>query len=239
MYPMLFYARLSITPSASQSVEAAIEAYLAPRRLLVVLDNCEHILESAPRFTDWLTRAPQLKLLCTGVVCGSICMARQWPVPPLPVPDLAQPPDVERWGQLPAMQLLLARVRATEPAFSITADNLLPLAALCVALDGLPLALELAAVRLRDVPPAALVQQLLLLRGNGRLSSTWLQAQTKRNVAERHHTLQAAIDWSVRRLPSSNKTPFSAWACLWVVLRSGHSGHRRRRAWGVVPIGAG
>ncbi|NJN55717.1 MAG: hypothetical protein HC804_13805, partial [Anaerolineae bacterium] len=79
------------------------------------------------------------------------------------------------WGQLPAMQLLLARVQAADPTFQLTAVNSLPLATLCVALDGLPLALELAAVRLRDLPPDLLVQQLLTLRGNGHLSSTWLQ----------------------------------------------------------------
>ena len=72
-----------------------------------------------------------------------------------------------------------------------------PLATLCVALDGLPLALELAAVRLRELSPHLLAQQLLTLRGNGQLSSTWLR-QDKRNIAERHRTLQAAIGWSFR-----------------------------------------
>ncbi len=101
----------------------------------------------------------------------------------------------------------LARVCASDPAFALTHDNLLPLATLCVALDGLPLALELAAVRLRDLPPHVVVQQLMALRGHGHLSSTWLQ-QTKRNIAERHRTLQAAIDWSVRMLPPAQQDAF-------------------------------
>ena len=105
------------------------------------------------------------------------------------------------------MQLLLARVRAADPAFALADDNLLPLATLCVALDGLPLALELAAVRLRDLPPQVVAQQLLALRGHGRLSSTWLQ-QTRRNVAERHRTLHAAIEWSVRMLPNAQQDAF-------------------------------
>ncbi|HNB53497.1 MAG TPA: tetratricopeptide repeat protein, partial [Anaerolineales bacterium] len=120
---------------------------------------------------------------------------------------LAEPPDLARWAEFPALQLLLARVRAALPTFALTPENLLPLATLCVALDGLPLALELAAVRLRDLPPDELVQQLLTLRGNGQLSSTWLQ-QTKRNIAERHRTLQAAIEWSVRRLTPEQQTAF-------------------------------
>ena len=89
----------------------------------------------------------------------------------------------------------------------MTSDNILPLATLCVALDGLPLALELAAVRLRDLPPDLLAQQLLTLRGHGRLSSTWLQ-QDKRNIAERHRTLQAAIGWSVRMLTPDQRAAF-------------------------------
>jgi hypothetical protein len=105
------------------------------------------------------------------------------------------------------MQLLLARVRAADPTFKLSEDNLLPLATLCAALDGLPLALELAAVRLRDLPPQAAVQQLLALRGHGQLSSTWLQ-QSRRNVAERHRTLHAAIEWSVRMLPAGQQEAF-------------------------------
>ena len=105
------------------------------------------------------------------------------------------------------MQLVAARARAVDPDFALTVDNLLPLATLCVARDGLPLALELAAVRLRDLSPMELVQQLLLLRGHTQLSSTWLH-QTRRNIAERHRTLQAAIEWSTRLLDPGDRTAF-------------------------------
>jgi predicted ATPase/transcriptional regulator with XRE-family HTH domain/Tfp pilus assembly protein PilF len=205
--PYAVLQALSLTPAAHQSVDAAIVAYLVPRRLLLVLDNCEHILDSTPIFTAWLARAPHLKLLCTSRVPLDLYGEQEWPLPPLPVPDLAHPPDMVEWGMLPSMQLLLARVRATEPTFCLTAENILPLATLCVALDGLPLALELAAVRLRDMDPHAMVQQLLTLRGNACLSSTWLQ-QTKRNISERHRTLQAAISWSVQMLPPTQQTAF-------------------------------
>ncbi len=205
--PYAVVRALALTPSPSQSPEEAIADYLSTRRLLVALDNCEHILDSTPLFTDWLARSPQLRLLCTSRTPLDLYGEQEWPLAPLPAPDLAQPLDLIGWGETPAMQLLLARARAADPAFKLTDDNLLPLATLCVALDGLPLALELAAVRLRDLPPQALVQQLLALRGHGQLSSTWLQ-QTRRNVAERHRTLQAAIDWSVRMLPPGQQSAF-------------------------------
>ncbi|MCB0028463.1 MAG: tetratricopeptide repeat protein, partial [Anaerolineales bacterium] len=205
--PLAVLRTLGITPSAGQPAEQAIEAYLAPRRLLLVLDNCEHVLESTPLFADWLSRSPHLKLLCTSRVPLDLYGEQEWPLAPLAAPDLAQHPDPAVWGQTPAMQLLLARVRAADPSFALAEDNLLPLATLCVALDGLPLALELAAVRLRDLPPQAAAQQLLALRGHGQLSSTWLQ-QSRRNVAERHRTLHAAIEWSVRMLPDAQQNAF-------------------------------
>ncbi len=205
--PYAVLRALSITPAAHQSIEATIEAYLAPRRMLLVLDNCEHVLDSVPLFTDWLALAPRVNLLCTSRVPLDLYGEQEWPLAPLPVPDLAQLPDLETWGQLPALQLLCSRVRAAAPMFVLTSENLLPLATLCVALDGLPLALELAAVRLRDLSPEVLVQQLLTLRGNGQLSSTWLQ-QTRRNIADRHRTLQAAIAWSVRMLTPAQQDAF-------------------------------
>jgi predicted ATPase/DNA-binding XRE family transcriptional regulator len=205
--PYAFLRALGVTPAPQQTVEAAIAAYLVPRRLLLVADNCEHILDAAPRFADWLASAPGVKLLCTSRVPLDIYGEHEWPLAPLTAPNLAEPPDLARWGQCPAMQLLVARGRAIDPAFTLTADNLLPLATLCAALDGLPLALELAAVRLRDLSPGEVVQQLLTARGHGHLSSTWLQ-QTRRNIAERHRTLQAAIDWSVRMLPPAQAAAF-------------------------------
>lgn len=206
--PYAVLRALSITPAAHQPVEAAIADYLAERHLLLVLDNCEHVLEAAPHFTDWLARAPQLTVLCTSRVPLDVYGEQEWPLGPLDTPDLSQPPNLKTWAQRPALQLLCARVRAMDPAFALTHANLLPLATLCAALDGLPLALELAAVRLRDLTAEALVHQWLTLRGNGQLASTWLQ-QTRRNVAERHRTLQAAIAWSVHRLPPAQQSAFA------------------------------
>lgn len=200
-------AQLDIEPSPQQAPDDAVAAALRLRRALLVMDNCEHLLAGAAVFTDWLARAPGLKILCTSRVPLDLYGEYEWPLSPLAVPDLAGPPDLEAWRQCPAMELLLARARAAEPGFSFSEANLLPLASLCVALDGLPLALELAAVRLRELEPAELVQQLLLLRGHAQLSSTWLQ-QTRRNITERHRTLQAAIGWSVQLLDPNDRQGF-------------------------------
>ncbi len=198
---------LGITPQPGQSPAEAVADALRLSHLLLVLDNCEHVPEAAPLFAAWLEQAPKLTLLCTSRTPLDLYGEQEWPLAPLAAPDLATPPDLAVWGQSPALQLLLARVRAADPGFVLDQENLLPLATLCVALDGLPLALELAAVRLRELAPAEMAQQLLALRGNAQLSSTWL-SQSKRNVAERHRTLHAAIDWSVRRLSAATQTAF-------------------------------
>ncbi len=204
--PYAVLRQLDISPTPQQTAVAAIQSYLAPRHLLLVLDNCEHLLEGVILFTEWLTQAPCLKLLCTSRTPLDLYGEQEWPLTPLPVPDLAQRPSPD-WAHTAAMQLLLARAQAIDPTFTLSDDNLLPRATLCVALDGLPLALELAAARLRDQDPASLTQQLLSLRGHNQLSSTWLQ-QTRRNVAERHRTLHAAIAWSVHLLPAAAQHAF-------------------------------
>ena len=200
---------LALTPAAGQLPADALRDALRPRQLLLILDNCEHLLDGATLFADWLAHAPDLRLLCTSRVPLDLYGEHEWPLAPLAVPDLAEPPDLAHWGQLPALQLLAARASAADPTFALTDDNLLPLASLCVALDGLPLALELAAVRLRELSPQELVQQLLALRGHTQLSSTWL-GQTRRNVAERHRTLHAAIGWSAQLLDPAQRAAFHA-----------------------------
>jgi predicted ATPase/transcriptional regulator with XRE-family HTH domain len=206
--PYALLAALNVIPSEYQLPQAALIEYLAERNLLLVIDNCEHLLAGATLFTDWLTGAPELKLLATSRVPLDLYGEQEWPVAPLAVPDLAEAPTLERWAACGSLQLLVARAQAADPAFRLDEDNLRPLGALCVALDGLPLALELAASRLRDTDATTLIQQLLQQRGGQHLSSTWLQ-QSRRNVADRHRTMQAAINWSVHLLSPNTQRAFS------------------------------
>lgn len=206
--PIAVQHHCSITPTPQQTPATAVRDYLTTRHLLLVLDNCEHLLDGATLFGAWLVAAPQLKILCTSRVPLDLYGEYEWSLTTLTAPDPASPHLLAQWAHFPALQLLVARARAVDSTFAVTAENVQPLTALCVALDGLPLALELAAVRLRDYDPAQLVALLLAERGATSLSSAWLQ-QTKRNIAERHRTLQAAIDWSVRLLPQTAQSSFA------------------------------
>ncbi len=198
---------LGLTPSAEQSTQELVRAHLASRNLLLVLDNCEHILESAVQFGDWLSAAPKLRLLCTSRTVLDLYGEHVWDLSPLALPDLAHLPAVADLAQVTSVQLFVARARAANAAFRLDAENALPVAALCAALDGLPLALEIAAARVRDLSPQELLQQIVAARHPSHLSSTPL-GQAKRNVADRHRTLQAAIAWSVRLLSESQRAAF-------------------------------
>jgi predicted ATPase len=200
--------QLDIAPAPQQTAVAAIARPICtPRSLLLVLDNCEHLLESATLFTDWLAQAPRLKLLCTSRTPLDLYGEQEWPLAPLPVPDLAQRPS-PAWADTAAMQLLLARAQAIGPHLrpepTITCC---PWRRCAPRWMGCRWRWSWPPLRLRDHEPANLVQQLLMLRGNNQLASTWLQ-QTRRNVAERHRTLHAAIAWSVHLLPAVAQNAF-------------------------------
>lgn len=198
---------LGITPTADQSIESAVRAHLASHEILLVLDNCEHVLESAALFGEWLAAAPRLKLLCTSRIALDLYGEHEWEVSPLALPDLAHLPALEELSHIAAIQLFIARIRTASPAFNLSTDNALSIATLCVALDGLPLALELAAARAREIEPDELLRQIVSARNRSQLSSTLLQ-QTKRNIAERHRTLHDAVAWSYHLLTPDQQAVF-------------------------------
>lgn len=198
---------LRITLAAGQSPAEAVQAYLVPRELLLLLDNCEHLLDAAPQFADWLTAAPRLRLLCTSRTALDLYGEFEMMVPPLAVPNLAALPTLAVLGKMPAVQLFVARTQAVNAAFELNEQNGLDVAALCVALDGLPLALELAAARGRQLAPGAILGQLMAGRGQQDVTAALL-SQTRRGIAERHRTLHDAIAWSVRLLAADQRAVF-------------------------------
>lgn len=201
-------AALDLTLSAAQSVTRQLRAFLGPRTMLLVLDNCEHVLDATSEFGEWLTAAPGLKLLCTSRVALDLYGEYIWDVAPLELPDLANLPSLDELAQVAAIRLFVARARAANPAFALTPENALAVAALCVALDGLPLALEIAAARARDLPAQDLLEQIVTARRPMPLASSLLQ-QTRRNLAERHQTLNNAIAWSYQRLSPDQRQIFA------------------------------
>jgi predicted ATPase/class 3 adenylate cyclase len=169
-------------------VEGLHEALRARPRLLLVLDNFEQVLGAAPRVAALLAACPRLNVLVTSRAVLHLAGEHDFPVPPLTLPERRTLPPLERLAQYEAVRLLLERARAALPDFAITDANAPAVAEICHRLDGLPLALELAAARVRHLSPQALLarleRRLPLLTGG------------PRDLPARHRTLRGAIAWS-------------------------------------------
>jgi predicted ATPase/class 3 adenylate cyclase len=174
---------------------------LAGRELLLVLDNFEQVAAAAVMLAELLAAAPSLTVLVTSRVPLSVSAERVFGVPPLSVPDTAQLPSAERLSQYEAVVLFVERAKAADRGFAVTDENAPAVAEICVRLDGLPLALELAAARVRTLPPRALLarldQSLQLLTGGAR------------DLDERQRTLRATIQWSYELLTNDERALFA------------------------------
>jgi DNA-binding SARP family transcriptional activator len=177
---------IGVRGTSGQTLAEALGRHMRDRRLLLVLDNFEHLLEAAPPIADVAATASSVRLLVTSRAPLRLAGERVYPVPPLETPDSAD--DVERLLQYESVALFAARARAVRPDFALTAGNARAVVEICKALDGLPLAIELAATRVGVLPPAALLQRLdqrlELLKSRGP------------EAPARQRTLRAAIDWS-------------------------------------------
>lgn len=174
---------------------------LRDQRSLLLLDNFEHLLTAAPDVAALLDACPALKVLATSREALRVRWEHEVRVPPLPLPDLRHLPELEPLRQVPAVALFVERARAVQPSFELTAENASTVAAICTSLDGLPLAIELAAARTKLLPPQALLERLSerlkLLAGGGR------------DAPERHQTLRNTIDWSYDLLAPEDRTLFA------------------------------
>ena len=160
-----------------------VQDYLRGRRLLLVLDNFEQVVEAAPMLAELLSVAPGIKALVTSREALHVRGEQEFAVPPLTLPNLDHLPSAEQVERYEAVQLFAQRARSANLDFHITDDNALIIAAICWRLDGLPLAIELAAARAKLLPPQALFerlgQRLALLTGGAR------------DLPPRHRTLKA------------------------------------------------
>ncbi|MCC6456825.1 MAG: tetratricopeptide repeat protein [Caldilineaceae bacterium] len=176
---------------------------LRSRRMLLVLDNFEQVVEAAPLITALLTACAQVSALVTSRTPLAVYGEHQFVVPPLPVP----PPTI--WGMPDALggneaiQLFVARIRAHNPHFQLLPDNSSAVAELCARLDGLPLAIELAAGLTRAESPHLLLADI---QHEGRLA---LLTTLQRDRSSRQQTLREAIAWSVRRLSPADQALFA------------------------------
>jgi predicted ATPase len=201
-------AALAISPGPTQTPAEAVRGYLASHALLLILDNFEHLLAVALQISTWLQIAPQLKILATSRVALDLYGEYELAVAPLALPNLAHLPPPAELAQVPAVKLFAERTGAVDLGFRLNAENALAVAGLCVALDGLPLAIELAAARSRSLTPQDLLQQIVAARQQHQPAGTLL-AQSKRGVDERHRTLHEAIDWSYRLLAPMDQVVFA------------------------------
>ena len=179
---------LGVRESERRTLIEALRAYLRDKRILLVLDNFEQVATAAPLVQGLVGGAASLAALVTSRVVLHIAGEQEYPVPPLPYPDPETPRVAGELAGNPAVRLFVERAQAARPDFRLTDENAPTVAAICRRLDGMPLALELAAARIRLLTPQAMLARLdhslHLLTGGGR------------GVPERQRTLRATLQWS-------------------------------------------
>jgi predicted ATPase len=190
-----------VRETGEQPLFESLKDYLKERRLLLVLDNFEQVLGAAPTVTELLAGAPGLKVLATSRAPLGLYGEHEFPVPPLSLPDLERPPPLERLTQYEAVGLFVERARALKPDFEVTNESAPAVAEICVRLDGLPLAIELAAARITMLPPKAMLQRLT--------SRLKLLTGGARDLPERQRTLRATIEWSHALLDEGEQLLFA------------------------------
>jgi len=191
---------LKVRESRSQPILDTLLAALRDKRLLLVLDNFEHVAATAPMIAVLLEQTRYLKLLITSRVALHLAAEREYVVQPLALPPSGQALTPELLIQSPAVELFVQRAWAARRDFTLTAANASAIAAICLQLDGLPLAIELAAARIKILSPQALLQRL-----DQRLD---LLTSGAADVDARHQTLRSAIAWSYDLLSADEQALF-------------------------------
>ena len=179
---------LSIREASDQPLFTLLQSALKDKHLLLLLDNFEQVTTAAVQVAELLAACPTLKVLVTSRVVLHVRAEHEFAVPPLTLPNLECLPDLVALSQYEAVALFIERAQATKPDFQVTNANAPAVAAICADLDGLPLAIELAAARVKYFPPQTLLtrleQGLSLLSGGAR------------ELPARQQTLRGAIAWS-------------------------------------------
>jgi predicted ATPase/class 3 adenylate cyclase/uncharacterized protein HemY len=191
---------LSVREKRGQSLEATLEDYLRDKQMLLVLDNFEQVLDAAPLVWSLLAAAPGLRTLITSRAALRVAAEQEYVVPPLALPDPEHLPPLDELATCESITLFVARAQAVKPDFRLTEENAAAVAQICIELDGLPLAIELAAARIKILSApmmlARLSSRLKLLTGGGR------------DLPERQQTMRGAIAWSFDLLNADERQLF-------------------------------
>ena len=190
---------LGVKEQAGKSIQGTLVEALKTKRLLLVLDNCEHLIEAcASLAADLLRSCPGVHLLASSREALNVTGEQIYRVPSLSLPDPKRAQTVESLSQFEAVRLFIERARAVQPSFAVTDENASAVTQVCLRLDGIPLAIELAAARVRSLSVeevnTRLDQRFRLLTGGAR------------NALPRQQTLRALIDWSYDLLTPPEKT---------------------------------
>jgi predicted ATPase len=199
----LIVQTLGIRETGGQSSLEQLKRHLqesAHEPVLFLLDNFEHLIQAAPLVADLLAMAPNLKVLVTSRAALHVYGEREFPAPALGVPDAQAKPSLDALSQFPAVALFVQRAVAAKPDFELSQQNASAIIEICARLDGLPLAIELAAARVKVLSPSAmrtrLASRLQLLTGGAR------------DLPQRQQTLRAAFDWSHDLLSAAEQKLF-------------------------------
>jgi predicted ATPase/DNA-binding SARP family transcriptional activator len=196
---------LGVRESQNKLPEEALKDYLRDRQLLLVLDNFEHLTPAAPLVTELLSVAPRVKILVTSRTLLHVYGEHLHPVLPMILPRRERAAKPAGLADTEAVQLFVERARAVKTDFAFTQENHRTLIEICARLDGLPLAIELAAARVRQISP-----QVMLSQWAEKTGVSPLQTLTggPRDLPTRHKTLRNAITWSYDLLDESEKAVF-------------------------------
>jgi non-specific serine/threonine protein kinase len=196
LVPQVVASSLGVREEPMRPIIATLTEYVCDKQVLLILDNCEHLIEACAHFTDGILHsAPNMKILATSREALGIGGEATYPVPTLPVPP--ERASLAELSQFDAVRLFVERAAAAHAGFALTEANGPAVVQICQRLDGIPLALELAAVRVKVFSPEQIVVRLddrfRLLRGGSR------------TALPRQQTLQALIDWSYSLLPENER----------------------------------
>jgi predicted ATPase/class 3 adenylate cyclase len=201
LVPSTIAQALRLPDRGGRTAMQRLTDHIGDKRMLLVLDNFEQVTDAAVAVSELLASCPNLTVLTSSRSVLRVSGEQEYPVPPLGVPDPAHLPPLTQLSQYEAVALFIERARSVKPDFDVTNENAPAVAEICVRLDGLPLAIELAAARIRIFTP-----QAMLGRIENRLG---LVAGGSRDLPERQRTLRGAIAWSHDMLEAADRSLFA------------------------------
>ena len=201
LVPQAVASTVGVREQQARSLTETLSNYLGSKKVLLVLDNCEHLVEACAELSEALLRScPKLRVLATSREALGIAGEVAWPVPSLTLPDLRRLPDIESLPRYESARLFVERAAAVKPTFALTEQNAVAVAQVCYRLDGIPLAIELAAARAKVLSVEEISERLD--------DSFRLLASGRRTAMPRHKALHATMEWSYELLSDEERALF-------------------------------